>query len=680
MHLIRFLPLLVLLFASCTQQLPPPDHFDMEVGAAAHQGSIAPDRQFFHIDAKEDQTVKGSEGGQLVFPKGCFLDENGQTAEGWVQIELVEAYSVPDMVLNNLTTTYGDAVLESGGMLYVHASQAGKPLRINPDLPAYAEIPTDRRRTGMQLYDGKRDKNGDISWSNPRPLENYLVPVDIHLLNFYPPGFEAAVESGLPFRGHEIATKTLKDSLFYSLATHPGFGKRIAAVEDVYYEPMYANNADGTEEATSDSGATDMPAPAACGVDPAMIKVLWSDKYNGTYIATREFEARLRQLYRACADVPLQVYIDRLGGNLYEADSLVAQALGNDPQAAVFRDYAAERLTNVQDADRYVRILQKTWERDLRKVRRQLEQVLKKAQRLRQKEAKAAEKVITEYKEVLRKREKFRMERYGFKLTSTGWKNVDKPGTVKRVVKPMTVEVRGPEFDLVNVYLVALETKSMHRLSPIGPRQYGPGRIGRPPVPTDWASALIVVAKAGEDYYYADEDVRWDRGLWIMAPKQLSMDEMRKRLKWFERGRRRFNRVLVDLDYQEEMMKIRAKRERQLKEDAFVGRLAITAKPCCNPGGALFYANCQRCHSPLDRDLTGPSIVGARDRHGPEWLVAWVRNSAALIQSGDPEAVALYNANQKASMDPMPHLRPADVDAILEWIDLVNGYQSKNAQ
>lgn len=91
-----------------------------------------------------------------------------------------------------------------------------------------------------------------------------------------------------------------------------------------------------------------------------------------------------------------------------------------------------------------------------------------------------------------------------------------------------------------------------------------------------------------------------------------------------------------------------------------------------SPGGQLFLENCARCHSKrLDRDLTGPALLGILDRApGRKWLQDWIRNSPAMIEAGDAYALHLWEKWGRANMDPMPHLSDSDIDAILDALDI----------
>lgn len=58
-------------------------------------------------------------------------------------------------------------------------------------------------------------------------------------------------------------------------------------------------------------------------------------------------------------------------------------------------------------------------------------------------------------------------------------------------------------------------------------------------------------------------------------------------------------------------------------------------------GEALYKANCAACHK-IDQDLVGPALKGIHERQSEEWLIKWIRNSQAVIKSGDQYAVDLY--------------------------------------
>ena len=105
-----------------------------------------------------------------------------------------------------------------------------------------------------------------------------------------------------------------------------------------------------------------------------------------------------------------------------------------------------------------------------------------------------------------------------------------------------------------------------------------------------------------------------------------------------------------------------------------MGILAAQAQPSIESGKQLFKANCAQCHNRNMKDkLTGPALGGVQERWAgkEDVLYAWIRNSQAVIASGDPYAVALYNEWNKVLMNPFPNLTDDDIASILLYVDAV---------
>lgn len=90
-----------------------------------------------------------------------------------------------------------------------------------------------------------------------------------------------------------------------------------------------------------------------------------------------------------------------------------------------------------------------------------------------------------------------------------------------------------------------------------------------------------------------------------------------------------------------------------------------------NAGKTLFTNQCATCHNKNMKDkLTGPALAGVEGRwESKAKLYAWIRNSQAVIASGDAYAVKLYNDYGKSQMTAFPNLTDADIDNILAYIN-----------
>jgi len=95
---------------------------------------------------------------------------------------------------------------------------------------------------------------------------------------------------------------------------------------------------------------------------------------------------------------------------------------------------------------------------------------------------------------------------------------------------------------------------------------------------------------------------------------------------------------------------------------------AVTSGGDAAKGKELFNTNCAACHN-LDKKMTGPALRGVSGRHEKNWFYKWINNSAALIKSGDAQAVKLFEENGKIPMTAFPQLSNADIDNIIAYTD-----------
>ena len=83
-------------------------------------------------------------------------------------------------------------------------------------------------------------------------------------------------------------------------------------------------------------------------------------------------------------------------------------------------------------------------------------------------------------------------------------------------------------------------------------------------------------------------------------------------------------------------------------------------------GEKLFKANCAACHK-LYKKATGPALYGVGDKYEKEWLYSWVKNSAALIATGDSRANAIFEEYNKSAMNAFPGLSNTDIDNLIAY-------------
>ena len=330
-----------------------------------HSDSSLP-AQVYILNATQDTVIRTKGGMLLSVPANGFLDEDGQVVKGRVELVVKEALDAATIIKAGLSTWSDGRLLESGGMFFIDARKDGKNLRIDPSNALYVEVPTDDVKPGMQLFSGKRLPDGSIDWTAPRPLEHSLVPVDIQLLDFYPPHYL----DSLARWGYNPANKIFTDSLYYSFAS-------------LVQEPpaqVQMEEANGVLEATKpdtvrkqardtvivrDSTVTPPSARSrqpACGVNPAKIKTIWSKEFQNTLLSTREFEQRLPWIHIAGVNNILDLYINNLDKDLSSIDSMAARQLSGRLKEQ-FLSFMARRDGKVKIGIKQLDNLRKYYER-----------------------------------------------------------------------------------------------------------------------------------------------------------------------------------------------------------------------------------------------------------------------------------------------------------------------------
>lgn len=433
--------------------------------------------QKFTLNAQQDTVIETQDGIVMAVPSNCFLGPDGKPVQGEITLEVKEAIEANDILKAGLNTKSGDKLLETGGMFYVNARQNDKSLTIDPAKGVYTQIPTDEIKPGMQLFEGKRMGDGTIDWVAPKPMEKFLVPVDISSLNFYPPNYEDTLAS---LKGKK--DKVYKDSLYYSyarlfdLSTSPDTTKiypedstskidRSRLVCEAHYVKLNKKQIDAklkyfdslfpydkynvTSFGIYSDSEEDLPIYSInftvyeienIGINPARIKSIWDSKFNKTLIATKEFEERLQFIHTTCREDLLNIYVNNLDKKMCTLDSMAYTASGLQQ----FMDFASRADGRVKNGEKHLEKLRKYYEE---KTKLYTAAVAKTEKEFWDKNKKEVEKIIEakgklEKADIKRIAENFKEEKelnmneayrqlgkprptYTVYVASTGWKNID---------------------------------------------------------------------------------------------------------------------------------------------------------------------------------------------------------------------------------------------------------------
>ncbi len=88
-------------------------------------------------------------------------------------------------------------------------------------------------------------------------------------------------------------------------------------------------------------------------------------------------------------------------------------------------------------------------------------------------------------------------------------------------------------------------------------------------------------------------------------------------------------------------------------------------------GESTFKANCTQCHA-IHEKVIGPALKDVHERRTKEWLLSWIKNSQKLIQSGDEQAVAVYEEYNKIAMPAYP-FSDDEITSLLAYIKVESG-------
>ena len=266
--------------------------------------------QYFEINLDRDTVFFTKNNALLIIPQCAFKLEGKIVENQKVIVEFSEFYKPIDFVESHLSTiTDKGELLESAGMFYIQAKTLdNQHLEINPNCSPLIRFGSEDMKSNLQHYKGIV-KNGEVVWTVPKELEKWLTPVPLDKLSLY----------ANPARKYKISFKKEKQLLEAK--------KRLIQTE---------------------------PFSNYCGLKNEFIDILYASEYENTFIATFEFELRMRCIHQTCSKNVLQIYLSNLEKNLYEADSLVYQLLLKEKSehAQNFRCFYQQKLTKVADANK----------------------------------------------------------------------------------------------------------------------------------------------------------------------------------------------------------------------------------------------------------------------------------------------------------------------------------------
>lgn len=134
------------------------------------------DQELFSIDHAGSNTVSASGGATIHLPASGFITEDGSAVTGKINVSVKEIYGPGEMILNDMPTTAGGRLLESGGEFLVKVFQNSKPLKLAPGKFIRIAIPNKGKNLqAMQVFKGVPDADGNVNWAVNNNPGNFVV-------------------------------------------------------------------------------------------------------------------------------------------------------------------------------------------------------------------------------------------------------------------------------------------------------------------------------------------------------------------------------------------------------------------------------------------------------------------------------------------------------------------------
>jgi len=112
--------------------------------------------QLFSIRTNRDTTIVCKEGTSFKIKANSFISEkSGKEVSGIVQIAVKEYYKISDIILSNLSTTSGDQILETGGMIHITAKADKENCLIKQRSTIEIGFPNSNEKADMALFKGE---------------------------------------------------------------------------------------------------------------------------------------------------------------------------------------------------------------------------------------------------------------------------------------------------------------------------------------------------------------------------------------------------------------------------------------------------------------------------------------------------------------------------------------------
>lgn len=530
------------------------------------------EKETYIFDTNQNNILIDSSGIVVFVPQYAFIDDNGNIIKDSVTIEFRSINKLTDLIIEGINTSNPNLALNSDLVFNLNAQHKEKQLLINPENPIYVEIISPDETGDWQLFRGSESNKEQIEWQQDKTRIKYLIPFKLKYLDFYPEGFVETAENNLPFRDHYSISKELLDSLYYSFAINQ---THTTKTEEAGFIPWPQDGTVATYEAEG----------VSYGIDPASIAALKTRLFENTYISTREYERRLKTIFKTCDERILEIYIDNIANNLYIADSLAADYLQKQNlHSKAFLEFYNEKLTNTKNAPKRLARLAKYYQKQKEDIRKALEKERASYLKEIEKQKQIVKQENKLYEQLLVKRNQIRKERFGFELTETGWYNFAKKIALEEL-DTFEIEVNvtnGDQFDRVHTYVINPEIKSIFALFSNNKQTFNMAHELDKELLLKKGQSFNIVSVGYEKNKPALNEIKCLQKKQIeetLTLQSLNENSLKARLKKYTKYDKA-NNIMVDLKKQFFFYQENLRREKWMQDQAYIYQLRSVVFPC----------------------------------------------------------------------------------------------------
>ncbi len=312
-----------------------------------------------------------------------------------------------------------------------------------------------------------------------------------------------------------------------------------------------------------------------------MLSKYFAKKYK------REFEYRLKSIYKTCNDKVLELYVNNLDKNMWEIDNMAADLLGpQHEQYAKFNEFASFKQTTVKLSDKKAESLARFYKDKKQKIEKEIAKQKQDFLDKKKKHLEIVKRDKDDYRDLLQERHDHRMKKFGFELTGFGWYNAANKIYLKDVEKfELHVSVEnGDQYGRVYTYVINPKIKSIFSLLSEDKTTFDEAFSDDPDLLL-WKNQEFRIVSVG----YRTESLGYNIKKVMQQPEtnvklfleSIKVKDLKRNLKNQTRYHKKENSILVDLNYQALFHQEEKRMEQEQIEARFINNLRRLIFPCC---------------------------------------------------------------------------------------------------